>query len=214
MWAFMYQKSDKPERMEKENDRLEMIMTEYWKELNTSFDYLDSIKTNEPFSRLYELNKEHLTKDYMHPIRKPDTVVEPSKTLPDVIGEKNKEQENKEQENKGEEKKTLYPPQSKEQANQEAANKEVATKTVVNKNATNKATNNTSSAAPMPPVIGTPSAPSESTQPPAKNTLPANNTSAVAPMPPVIGTPSAPSESTQPPAKNPLPATIPSTTPN
>ena len=108
MWPFMYQKSDKPDRIKKENDRLQVIMETYWKDLNTSFDYLDQIKTSEPFSRLYEINKEHLTVDYMHPIQKPETVVVASKTLPDIIGEKT------------EEKKTLFPPQSKDQANKEA----------------------------------------------------------------------------------------------
>ena len=78
MWAFMYQKSSKPERMEKENNRLEVIMTEYWKDLNKSFDYLNKIKSKEPFSGFYKLNEEHLTVKYMHPIQKPDTVVESS----------------------------------------------------------------------------------------------------------------------------------------
>ena len=186
MWAFMYQKSDKPERMEKENDRLEIIMTEYWKDLNTSFDYLNSIKTNEPFSRLYELNKEHLTRDYMHPIKKPDTIVEPSKTLPDVI-------EEEKEENKG-----LVPPQSKEQANKDAVNKEaeikeVAIKAVSNKAAANKAAANKSSPPPpynanastLPPVIQ----PTNSTAPP-----PAYNAN-TSTLPPVIQ----PTNSTTPP---------------
>ena len=88
MWPFMYQKSSKPERMKKENDRLETIMETYWNNLNTSFEYLNNIKSVEPFSRLYELNKEHLTVNAMHPILKPETIVEPSKTLPNVIQEK------------------------------------------------------------------------------------------------------------------------------
>jgi hypothetical protein len=78
MWAFMYQKSSKPERMKKENDRLDVIMAEYWKDLNASFDYLNKIKSNEPFSGFYKLNEEHLTVKHMHPIQKPDTVVESS----------------------------------------------------------------------------------------------------------------------------------------
>ena len=78
MWAFMYQKSSKPERMEKENNRLEVIMTEYWNDLNKSFDYLNKIKSKEPFSGFYKLNEEHLTVKHMHPIQKPDTVVESS----------------------------------------------------------------------------------------------------------------------------------------
>jgi hypothetical protein len=151
MWAFMYQKSDKPERMEKENDRLETIMTEYWKELNTSFDYLDSIKTNEPFSRLYELNKEHLTKDYMHPIRKPDTVIEPSNTLPDVIGE-NKDTEIKEI--------AIKKVKNTDAAIKEAAIKEVENKAAANKSSPPPAYNaNTST---LPPVIK----PANSTAPP------------------------------------------------
>jgi hypothetical protein len=75
LWAFMYQKSDNLDRMEKENKRLTTVMTDYWNSLNQSFDYLDKIKSTEPFSRLYNLNKEHLTVDYMHPIKKTD--VEP-----------------------------------------------------------------------------------------------------------------------------------------
>lgn len=86
LWAFMYQKSDNIERMEKENKRLDIIMKGYWDSLNQSFDYLNKIKKSEPFSRLYELNKEHLTVQYMHPIRKKETVPE----IPPVI-EKNVE---------------------------------------------------------------------------------------------------------------------------
>ena len=174
MWAFMYQKSDKPERMQKENDRLEVIMTEYWKDLNKSFDYLDSIKTTEPFSRLYELNEEHLTKDYMHPIKKPETVVEPSKTLPDVIGE------NKKEENKKEENKSLISPQSKEQENKNTVIKEVAIKAVVNKAAANKSSPppaynaNTST---LPPVI-------QPTPPPAYHANTSTLPSVIQPTPP------------------------------
>jgi len=171
MWAFMYQKSDKPERMERENDRLEIIMTEYWKDLNKSFDYLDKIKTNEPFSRLYELNKEHLERDYMHPIQKPETVVQPSKTLPDVIGEK------KEEEKKEEKKVTFFKPQSIEQANKEAANNEAAIKAAAIKAVENKATpikavenkateNKATTVEPMPPVL------SQSAETPQQGSVP------------------------------------------
>ncbi len=137
LWAFMYQKSDKPKRMERENDRLEIIMTEYWKDLNKSFDYLENIKTSEPFSRLYELNKEHLTRDYMHPIKKPETVVKSSKELPDVIGQKNEGQKNEGQTNVGQtnvgqknepKKVTFFKPQSIEQVekNKEEADTQAA----------------------------------------------------------------------------------------
>ena len=112
MWAFMYQKSDNPARLKTENDRLDVIMTEYWKDLNKSFEYLNKIKTTEPFARLYELNKEHITKDNMHPIQKPETVVKPGSTLPNVI---NNEQKEESKEESKEEKKIFYPPQSKEQ---------------------------------------------------------------------------------------------------
>ena len=73
LWAFMYQKSDNIDRMTKENKRLHLVMNEYWDSLNKSFDYLDKIKSSEPFSRLYKLNKEHLTAEYMHPIQKKDS---------------------------------------------------------------------------------------------------------------------------------------------
>jgi hypothetical protein len=83
LWAFMYQKSDKPERVKKENDRLEVIMTEYWKDLNKSFDYLNKVKDKEPFGRLYTTNEMNLTVKHMHPIQKPDTVVEPTNATSD-----------------------------------------------------------------------------------------------------------------------------------
>jgi len=182
MWAFMYQKSDKPDRMEKENDRLEIIMTEYWKDLNKSFDYLDSIKTNEPFSRLYELNKEHLTRDYMHPIKKPDTVVEPSNTLPDVIGE-NKDTEIKEI--------AIKKIKNTDAAIKEAAIKEVENKAAANVTATNKSplppTNN-SKASTLPPVIATPANNSKASALPPVIATPTNN-SKVSTLPPVIATP-------------------------
>ena len=172
MWAFMYQKSNKQERMTAENNRLESIMTEYWNDLNKSFDYLDKIKTTEPFSRLYELNKEHLeTKTFMHPIQKPDIVVVSSKTLPDVIGEKKEEAE------KAEEKKTFFPPQSKEQANKAAANKAETNKVAAATNA-----NITSvpiiTSSPLPPVIQQ----KPSVTPPANN----SNMSAVSSLSPTI----------------------------
>jgi hypothetical protein len=95
LWIFMYQKSDKPERMKKENDRLEIIMKNYWNDLNGSFEYLDKIKNTEPFKELYENIEKKLTIEGMHPIQKPKTV-EPS-TTPDTgtTEEKNKKEENK-----------------------------------------------------------------------------------------------------------------------
>ena len=85
LWAFMYQKSDKPERMEKENVRLKTIMENYRNDLHSSFEYLEKIKTTPPFSNLYEMIEKKLTIEGMHPIRKPETV-EPK--MPDTIGEK------------------------------------------------------------------------------------------------------------------------------
>ena len=90
LWIFMYQKSDKPERMEKENERLEDIMKKYWDDLNGSFEYLDKIKDTPPFKNFYEIVEKKLTIEGMHPIQKPEKVVELSKTLPDVIGKENK----------------------------------------------------------------------------------------------------------------------------
>lgn len=120
MWAFMYQKSDNPARLKSENDRLEVIMAEYWKDLNKSFDYLNKIKTTEPFSRLYELNKEHITKDNMHPIQKPETVIKPGNPLPNVI--ENEQPKEEPTEEPKEEKKIFYAPQAKEQVNTASEN--------------------------------------------------------------------------------------------
>ena len=78
LWAFMYQKSDKPERMEKENERLKTIMENYRNDLHSSFEYLEKIKTTPPFSNLYEMIEKKLTIEGMHPIQKPK--VEPIET--------------------------------------------------------------------------------------------------------------------------------------
>ncbi len=84
LWLFMYQKSDNPIRMEKENKRLEIIMSQYWNDLNRSFEYIDKIKDTQPFKDLYDNIKEKLTIEGMHPIQKPKIVIEPSKPLPEA----------------------------------------------------------------------------------------------------------------------------------
>jgi hypothetical protein len=86
LWIFMYQKSDKPERMKKENERLEIIMKNYWNDLNGSFEYLDKIKDTPPFKDFYEIIEKKLTIEGMHPIQKPEKVAEPSKAS-DAIGD-------------------------------------------------------------------------------------------------------------------------------
>jgi hypothetical protein len=84
LWIFMYQKSDKPVRMEKENKRLEIIMSQYWDDLNGSFEYLDKIKDTPPFSDLYKNIEKKLTIDDMHPIQKPEKILEPTNASPNA----------------------------------------------------------------------------------------------------------------------------------
>ena len=118
LWAFMYQKSDKPERMEKENKRLEIIMKNYWNDLNGSFEYIEKIKETPPFKKWYGIIEEKLTIEGMHPIQKPETI-EPSKTP--AIGEK---EEKEETEEKKKERVQFFRPQGIGQAEAEEKKKE------------------------------------------------------------------------------------------
>jgi hypothetical protein len=108
----MYQKSDKPGRMEKENKRLEIIMSQYWNDLNGSFEYLDKIKDTPPFKEFYKIIEKKLTIEGMHPIQKPEKVLEPSKTSDTV----EKKEEGKEEKK---EKVQFFKPQSINQAEAE-----------------------------------------------------------------------------------------------
>jgi hypothetical protein len=187
LWIFMYQKSDKPERMKKENDRLEIIMKNYWNDLNGSFEYLDKIKNTEPFKELYENIEKKLTIEGMHPIQKPKTV-EPS-TTPDTVEEGNKkvEEGNKKVE-EGNKKVQFFKPQGKNQEEKEANVSEAsqtpqANVPQANASQTPPANASQTKNAPMPPTIS-----SQASVVP--NSKPVNNTVAqpavIAPQPAVI----------------------------
>jgi hypothetical protein len=138
LWIFMYQKSDKPERMEKENERLEDIMKKYWDDLNGSFEYIDKIKDTSPFKDLYGMIEKKLTIEGMHPIQKPEKVAEPSKAS-DAIGE----------ENKKEEKVQFFKPQGANQSEKKKEEEKGATNNTATKAANNTVTNGT---VPVEPV--------------------------------------------------------------
>jgi len=97
LWAFMYQKSDKPGRMEKENKRLEIIMKNYRDDLHSSFEYLEKIKTTPPFSNLYEIIEKKLTIEGMHPIQKPTVKL----SITPEVGEKGATDVTEEKKEKG-----------------------------------------------------------------------------------------------------------------
>jgi hypothetical protein len=152
LWIFMYQKSDKPERMEKENKRLEIIMSQYWNDLNGSFEYLDKIKDTSPFKEFYEIIEKKLTIEGMHPIQKPEKVLEPSKTS-DAIGEENKKEEKKE-------KVQFFKPQGINQAEVEKKKEE---KEATNGTAINSTATVTNSTAIAEPAIAEPAKAANST---------------------------------------------------
>lgn len=140
LWIFMYQKSDKPGRMEKENKRLEIIMSQYWNDLNGSFEYLDKIKDTPPFKDLYEIIEKKLTIEGMHPIQQPEKVLELSKTS-DAIGEENKKEEKKE-------KVQFFKPQDINQSEKKKEEEKEAINATANTTSTNAAvTNNTATKA-------------------------------------------------------------------
>jgi len=70
LWAFAYQKSPNDDkRMTEENVRLEEVMTKYWNDLNSSFEYIAKIEKTPPFSTFRGIIKEKLTVNGMHPIQ-------------------------------------------------------------------------------------------------------------------------------------------------
>jgi hypothetical protein len=72
LWTFAYQKSPTiPGRLEKENRRLEEVMTKYWNDLNSSFEYIAKIEKTPPFSTFRGIIKKNLSREIMHPIQIP-----------------------------------------------------------------------------------------------------------------------------------------------
>jgi hypothetical protein len=55
--------------MTEENVRLEEVMTKYWNDLNSSFEYIAKIEKTPPFSTFRGIIKEKLTVNGMHPIQ-------------------------------------------------------------------------------------------------------------------------------------------------